>query len=153
MNFNNLYKRVVFNEAREKQRHEEDVEQFDHAASVASQEQEEEYDREDDREDAPFDHKTHTWEGTDIDVKFPGRVGDYVVEGTVDYTIEEERPDASNGYIGSKWPEVEDYEVTGIFLVGEGDRDAQEITHDVTFEEMEIAEKTLIGAFEQQETD
>jgi hypothetical protein len=149
MNFNNLYNRVVFNEAKEKQKREEDVEQFDHAASVASQEQEEEYDR----EDTSFKHRTHTWEGTDIDVKFAGRVGEYVVEGTVDYTIEEERPDASNGYIGSKWPEVEDYEVTGIFLVGDAGRDAQEITHDVTFEEMEIAEKALIGAFEQQETD
>lgn len=155
MNFNNLYNRVLFNEAKEKQRREEDVEQFDHASSVATQEQEEEYDDKYDRfhDEDNLKNRIYTWDGTDVALKLPGRSGEYVVEGTVEYTIEEERPDASNGYIGSRWPEVEDVEVTGIFLVGEGDGDAEDITEDVTFEEMELAERVLIGAFEQQETD
>lgn len=153
MNFNNLYNRVVHNETKEKLKREEDVEQYDHSASVA--EQEEEYDDRYDRfhDEDNLKHKLHTWDGTDVALKLPGRVGEYVVEGTITYTVEVERPDASNGYIGSRWPEVEDVEVTGIFLVGEGQRDAKDITEDVTFEEMELAEKTLIGAFEQQETD
>lgn len=150
MDFNKLYNRVVHNEAKEKQKREENVEQYDHSASVA--EQEEEYDDGIEYDD-DFRHAKHTWDGADVALKLPGRSGEYVVEGTVTYTIEEERPDASNGYIGSRWHEVEDVEVTGVFLVGNDDEDAEDITEDVTFEEMDLAEKALVKAFDYHSTD
>jgi len=143
MNFSKLYNRVVYNEAKEKQKREENVEQYDHSASAA--EQEEEYDRYDDDD---FVHSQRTWKGEDVTVQFPGRQGEYVVEGEVTYTVEEERPSASNGYIGSRWPEVEDIEVTGIYKPGDEHTDEVDITEDVTFEEMEIAEAALQHAFE-----
>lgn len=145
MNFNRLYNRVVYNETKEKQKREENVEQYDHSASAAEQEEERDYDSD---LDDDFRFVQQTWKGDDITVKFPNRLGDYVLEGEVTYTVEEERPSASNGYIGSRWPEIEDLEVTGIFEVGDEHKDAVDITEDVTFEEMEIAESTLQHAFE-----
>lgn len=152
MNFDRLYNRVLNNEAKEKQKREENVEQYDHSASAA--EQEEEYDdnyREGRDED--YSKKSDTWQGSDIKLNLPSRSYDCVVEGTVFYVIEEERPGPSNGYIGSKWPEVEDIEVTGIYQVGDENTDAVDITEDVTFEEMELAEAALQRAFERDASD
>jgi len=139
MNFSKLYNRVVYNEAKEKEKREEDVEQYDHSASVA--EQEEEFDYDDYSESSVY-----KWDGVDVALKLPDRIGEFVVEGTVAYTLVVERPDASNGFRESRWVDVEDTEVSGIFLVGEGDRDAQDITEDATFEEMELAEEALNDA-------
>jgi hypothetical protein len=143
MNFNNLYNRVVYNETKEKQQREEDVEQYDHSASV--EEQEEEYY---DFDDEGGSSKVYKWTGEDVTVKFPDRAAECVVEGVVAYTVEEEPPDRDNGWQGYRWPEVEGVEVTGIFEVGNQHKDAVDITEDVTFEEMEIAERALANYFE-----
>jgi hypothetical protein len=141
MNFNKLYSRVVYNETKEKQPREEDVEQYDHSASVAEQE-EEYYDYDYD------DRRVYKWSGEDVIVEFPDRAEECVVEGVVEYTVEDEPPAPENRWEGGKWPEIEGVEVTGIFEAGDEHKDPVDITKDVTFEEMEIAERALIDYFE-----
>ena len=141
MNFNKLYSRVVYNETKEKQPREEDVEQYDHSASVAEQE-EEYYDYDDN------DRKMYKWTSDDVTVEFPDRAEDCVAEGIVSYTVEDEPPAPENRWEGAKWPVIEGVEVTGIFEVGDQHKDPVDITEDVTFEEMEIAERALVNYFE-----
>ena len=145
MKFDLLYKRALVAEQNSK-KHEEDVEQFDHTGSV--EEADEDGDRDSDRDyvrDDGYDvdfNKEHVERFSDVVVDLKTRPKQCVAEGSVIYTVTFERDDDTNS-ISSYIDDIVDYEELQVFLVGDEQGDAVEITDDLTPEEMEIVEGAI----------
>lgn len=137
MKFDLLCKRALAVEQKLKKR-EENVEQYDHSSS-AEEAEEDYYDDDYRTPNALFGSKRHTESFSDVEVQLITRPRLCVAEGSVAYTISVDRDEdaASNTYY---LDEVLEFEELRVFLVGEGNRDAVEITDDLTPEEMEIVE-------------
>lgn len=145
MKFDLLFKRAA-NINQHKKRHEEDVEQFDHSASVEQAEEEtndhdmDYYQHEDMNQ--LLRSKKYREKLTNVDVKLMTRPGVCTAEGVVVFTVVEERDDVhmSTTYFIDNIIEFKDVEV---YNVPNPKKNKINITENLSPEEMEVVENTL----------
>lgn len=145
MKFDLLVKRAAsINE--HKKRHEEDVEQFDHSASVEQAEEETDDDNMDYYQHEDIDQllrsKKYREKFTNVDVKLNTRPGVCTAKGEIIFTVVEERDDVnmSNTYFVDNIIEFKDVEV---YNVPKPNKNKINITENLSPEEMEIVENVL----------
>ena len=142
MKFDLLYKRAFIAEENLKKHKEENVEQYDHSASVEEAEEDDRYEDRDDDYGSPFRSKKFEEAFSDVPVNLNTRPKECVAEGKVIYTMTFEKDDVT-GEMYRYVDDIVDYEDLQVFLVGDEKSDAVEITDDLTPEEMEIVEDAV----------